>query len=168
MRANILLIMEDVFAPRPFWVLLPCHERPLQKVRAKSIMRIWKNAVWMWEPAVRRLFVQLLTSEFGSLLRYKARSAHVGGERWRWQMYSSAAAGRVGAGALTTTVVFFDTICSRVSCNGCWKRGKKWGAVALHWRESSFTFVVRISDKNEAGIYEGKRSWFKEWCMRWL
>lgn len=164
MWANILLIMKDVFAPRPFWVLLRCHERPLQKVRAKSIMRIWKTAAWMGEPVVRRLFVQLLTSEFGSLLCYKAWSAHVGGERWRSQRSPQD----VLAPAL------WQPLCSLTQYALAWavtdvkREGIKGELVALHWRESSFTFVVRVSDKNEAGIYKSKRSWLKEWCMRWL
>lgn len=49
----------------------------------------------------------------------QVRSAHVGGERRRRsQIYCSAVAGPVGA-AVLATVVFFDTTCSRVSCNRC-------------------------------------------------
>lgn len=65
----------------------------------------------------RRLSVQLLTPEFGSLRRNKARS--VGGERRRRsQIYCGGAAGAVSA-AVPAAVVFFDTTSSRVSCNRC-------------------------------------------------
>lgn len=73
----------------------------------------------MEELVVQRLFVQLLTSEFGSLQCNKAAGPHVGGERRRRShIYCSAAAGAVSA-AVLATLVFFDTTCSRVSCNRC-------------------------------------------------
>lgn len=64
MRANILLIMKDLFIPLLLWVLLLCHKRPSQKLNGNTVFVFGNHSAKLRSSC---LTILLFTSVFHSL-----------------------------------------------------------------------------------------------------